>query len=195
MTRQVSFLGKVEQCMAFDDVPSLHATFIHALDKFLEWLFGEIPFCCRILKTLKYCNIFSTTWNGLNMLTPSLSETGNQNVSHFLPIAKKDLVNFSSLYILNTPITNIPNLKHITESKLLNYSVNANKELNINKLILDQNMKTNQNLAFCNKISIKNKDLNNYFYLPTSMFYENEETFIHANGFGFPGRGGCGRSS
>lgn len=131
----------------------------------------------EMLASLKYSNIFSKTWNGLNMLAPSLSEVGSQSLAKFEPINLKDLTNFSSLYFLNTSLSNIPNFKKITEAKLLNYSLK--KKNCVNKLFLDQNSNSNSNsLIFQSKFDKES----NYFYLPTSMFYENEETFINTEG-------------
>lgn len=130
-----------------------------------------------MLKILNYSNTFNNTWNGFNMLSSSLSETGNHSLTNFLPLTLKDLNNFSFLYFINVNSTNIDNLKKITELKLLNYSLQKN-DINANKLILDQNYKNNNNYELFNKLN-----LNSYFYLPTSTFYENEETFINTEGF------------
>jgi NADH dehydrogenase/NADH:ubiquinone oxidoreductase subunit G len=137
----------------------------------------------EMIKMLNHANIFNKTWNGLNVLNPSLSETGTHSLAQFLPLTSQDLVNFSSIYFLNTTISNVSNLKKITESKLLNFSFNKNKELNINKLFLDQNSSTDQNLMFFNqKYSTSDQKQQKYFYLPTGMFYENNETFISTEG-------------
>ena len=45
----------------------------------------------EILKVLKYANVFSGSWNGLNMLNSSLSEVGTQSLNKFLPLNEKDL--------------------------------------------------------------------------------------------------------
>ena len=127
----------------------------------------------EILRILKYTNIFSFSWNGLNVLNSSLSETGTQSLNKFVPLNKKDLTNFSLLYFLNVTTNNIYNLKKITEIKLLNHE-NSNN----NKLILDQNYKPNTNIEFSNKLN-----LTNYINIPSSLFYENEETFINTEGF------------
>jgi NADH dehydrogenase/NADH:ubiquinone oxidoreductase subunit G len=130
----------------------------------------------------KYCNSLNKRRNGLNMLTSSLSETGTNTIAKFLPINEKDLTNFSSLYFLNISPNNITNFKQITESKLLNYSLNI-KNNNINKIFLNQNSNFNNMLINdVNKLSLDNKKFKNYFYLPNSMFYENEETFINTEG-------------
>lgn len=123
------------------------------------------------LKILSYENIFNKTWNGLNTLNTSLSDTGTSVLKQISRLTEKDLNNFSSLYFLNLTVGNISNLKKITELKLLR------EPLIDNKLFLDQNAKTYNNVLFSNKIS------ENYFYIPSSTFYENEETFINTEGF------------
>lgn len=140
----------------------------------------------EMLKMLKYANVFTSSWNGLNLLTPSLSEAGIQSMAKFAPLTSKDLNSFSALYLLNVAVSNMGNMRKITEAKLLNYSlVNKNKELNVNKLILDQSPNFENNRNFHNKVakSSFNKNFNKYFYLPNIMFYENEETFINTEGF------------
>lgn len=136
-----------------------------------------------ILKTLSYSNIFNKTWNGLNVLNPSLSETGNHSLAQFSPVTPSDFVAFSSVYFLNVTMSNVTNFKRITESKLLNFSLKKEKQLDIKKLFLDQNSNINQNSMFYNqKYSLESSEFNNYFYLPSSMFYENNETFITTEG-------------
>ena len=130
----------------------------------------------EMLKMLNHSHIFNKTWNGLNVLNPSLNETGNHSLAQFLPVTSKDLVNFSSIYFLNVKVNNINNFKKITESKLLNLSLTQNKELRENRLFLDQNSRVNQNLMSYNQTYDK------YFYLPTTMFYENNDTFISTEG-------------
>lgn len=121
-------------------------------------------------KTLCYSNIFNKTWNGFNILNPSLSDNGILALKQIPKLSSTDLNNFSSLYFLNIATNNISNLKRITELKLT-------KEFLNNKLVIDQNYKINNNITFSNKIS------SNYLYLPTNTFYENEETYINTEGF------------
>lgn len=146
----------------------------------------------KMLGILKHSNIFTNAWNGFNTLSPSLNEVGMQSIAKFQSINLKDLTNFSSLYFLNVSINNTANFKQIIEAKLLNYSPNKNKELNAlklaqtNKLILNQNSNPINNSIFFNKfkqfMSINDKFSYNYYYLPNSMFYENEETYINTEG-------------
>ena len=132
----------------------------------------------EMLKILKYANVFNGSWNGINMLNPSISETGIQTLNKFLPLSKKDLTNFSLLYFLNVTTNNISNLKKITALKLLS------QNNNINSMVLDQNSKINNNIEIVNELNtITNNKLKNYYSLPSSMFYENEETFINTEGF------------
>jgi NADH dehydrogenase/NADH:ubiquinone oxidoreductase subunit G len=139
----------------------------------------------NILEMLNYLNIINKSWNGLNMLSSSLSEVGTQIITNILPISEKDLINFSSLYFLNISPNSITNLKHITETKLLNYSFNLHlNNIKINKIYLNQNSNSNNANILMNDLNKMSKDnkLDNYFYLPNSMFYENEETFINTEG-------------
>jgi NADH dehydrogenase/NADH:ubiquinone oxidoreductase subunit G len=129
----------------------------------------------ELLKILKYSNILKNSWNGLNLLNPSLTETGIQSLNKFLPLTNKDLLNFSSLYFLNVSTNNISDLKKILNIKLLT-------QTHSNQLFLDQNSKNNNNLEFYNNINDKIK-FKEYVYLPTNMFYENEETFLNTEGF------------
>lgn len=143
---------------------------------------GENTF--NMFKTLFYLNIFNKTWNGLNMLNSSLSETGIHTILKFPLFSLKDLVNFSSLYFLNVTTNNISNFKKITELKLLNYFSSSNKQIQNNQLILDQNSKNSSNFSFTNKASFLNSNSGQikYLHLPSSTFYENEETFINTEG-------------
>lgn len=129
------------------------------------------------LKTLCYKHIFDKTWSGLNMLNASLGDTGTITLKQIPKLMLKDLNNFSFLHFLNITTNNISNFKKIAELKLLKSVSTHNQKLLNNKLLLDQNNRTNNNLMFLNKT------LGNYSHLPNSMFYENEETFISTEGF------------
>lgn len=129
------------------------------------------------LNMLNYANIFNKIWNGLNTLNPSLSDTGTLAFKQVPGLTQKDLNNFSSLYFLNLTTNNISNLKKITELKLLEVSSDNNSQLSSHKLFMDQNTKIHNNVMFSNKIS------NNYLYIPSTTFYENEETFINTEGY------------
>jgi NADH dehydrogenase/NADH:ubiquinone oxidoreductase subunit G len=136
----------------------------------------------QMLHVLKYANVFSCSWNGLNVLSPSLSEVGTQSLNKFLPLHKNDLDNFNALYFLNVHSSNIHNLKKIAELKLLKSSFILNNSVN---LFIDQNSSINNNIDFCNKLKNESttKNFQKYLYVPSSMFYENEETFVNTEGF------------
>jgi NADH dehydrogenase/NADH:ubiquinone oxidoreductase subunit G len=136
----------------------------------------------QMLQVLKYANVFSHSWNGLNVLSPSLSEVGIQSLNKFLPLNKNDLKRFNSVYFLNINASNIPNLKQIAELKILSYTLDRKPSIN---LFMDQNSNINNNLDFFNtlKKDLDPKKLQKYMYIPSSIFYENEETFINTEGF------------
>jgi len=136
----------------------------------------------NILQMLKQINSLNQSWNGLNTLNSTLTETGTQSIDKFLPLKKKDLNESSSFYFINVNAQSIPNLTKIAEAKLLNYSnAKITKQPNINKLILDQNNNIKINQTFVRNLlgSISEK---NYTFLPVKMFYENEETFLNTKG-------------
>lgn len=134
-----------------------------------------------ILQILTYLNQHSTFntkyWNGLNMLSSSLSETGNHFLNKIPALTSKDLINTSSLYLINVSANNSSSLKKVVELKLL---ISSYSGLNKNTNIFDQNFKINQNFDFSSDLFDSSLQ---YYSLPTSIFYENEETFINTEGF------------
>lgn len=136
----------------------------------------------NIAQMLKQINIFDHTWNGLNSLNSTLTETGTQSIAKFLPLKKKDFDESSSFYFININAQSIPNLTKITEAKLLNYvSIKNTKQPNINRLFLDQNSIIKNNQTFAQNL-LELKADKNYTSLPVKMFYENEETFLNTEG-------------
>lgn len=101
-----------------------------------------------------YSNIISRSWNGVNVLNSSLFETGSYLTNKFSSLKLNDFFNFSALYFLNVGMNNMLIIKKITESKLLNFTENYSK----NYLIPTKE------------------------FLPTSTFFENEETFVNTTG-------------
>ena len=138
---------------------------------------GDSSNIIKMLNILKYTGIFNKAWNGFNTLNSSLSETGLHSLNKFLPLSIKDLNNFSSIYFLNINSNNVINLKKITESKLLNFST-SNENTNNNLLFINQNNK-DTNHIFYDKLNFLK---NNCHHITSSMFYENEETFISTDG-------------
>jgi hypothetical protein len=135
----------------------------------------------ELLKILKYANVFSNTWNGLNMLNPSLHDGGISYLNKFSTFNVQDLNNKSSLYFLNVSSNKINNLKKIIDLKLLNYIPNKLNQLNHSKLFLDQNSNLNNNIEIYNNVNLFNQSIN-YSFLPTNKFYDTDETFINTEG-------------
>ena len=135
----------------------------------------------EMFRTCKFTNILSQTWNGINTLNSTLNEVGTQSVSNFLPLKNKDFDEFSSFYFININAQTIPNLRKITEAKLLKYANNISTRHNIKKLFLDQNSHAKNNETFVFNVS-KSITAEQYNFLPVKMFYENEETFINTEG-------------
>lgn len=126
------------------------------------------------VKMLKHTNLLSKIWNGYNVLNSSLHETGVYNLSFFSFLTLKDLTHFNSIYIVNANINNIANFKKITESRLLNFKSlgeTYKKNLFINQTF-NASLETSSNYL----------KFKNYLYLPTGVFFENEETFINTEG-------------
>lgn len=134
------------------------------------------------LKMLKYSNIFLKSWNNLNSFSSTLSETGIQSLAKFLSVTKIDLSSSGVIYFLNLNTSNISNLKQIINFKLLNLNKKNINSQKFNALFLDQSPLTAPNLEFSNKLSLTNNNKLKYFFLPTSLFYENEETLINTEG-------------
>jgi hypothetical protein len=135
-----------------------------------------------ILKCLNYANILNKSWNGYNNLSPSLTEVGTQNINNFLPLTEKDFTNFSCLYFINVFVSNTTLFKKIIELKLLKYSESCHKKFNlINYFFIDQ---CNIQSSYPNyKKLLKLVNNISYFGLTANLFYDNEETFINAEGF------------
>ena len=136
----------------------------------------------QILKFLNYSATLSHSWNGLNTLSSSLCESGNSFLTTLPGLKSKDFNDYNVLYFINVTSNNLPSLKKVLELNLMNYS-KAIPDLH-NKLILDQNYKTYNNATLLNKLTNnQNSFFDCYQYLPTSVFYENEETFFNTEGF------------
>jgi len=131
-----------------------------------------------IIKMLKFTNIVSKAWNGLNISNSYLNETGVNSLFSFSFLTFKDLSSFSSLYALNIKISNIPNLKKLVELKLLNFVEGSHFGKNFT--LIDQNLVINNNVGF---ISNQNSlNFTNYLYLPSNTIFENQETFLNTEG-------------
>lgn len=134
------------------------------------------------LKMLKHSNIFLKTWNNLNNFSSTLHETGIQSLLNFPPITKTDLASSEIIYFLNLNTSNISNLKQIINFKLLSLNKKAKNSKKFDSLFLDQSPLTKPNLKFFNKFILTSNHKFKYFFLPVSLFYENEETLINTEG-------------
>lgn len=134
----------------------------------------DIQSIAHVIKMLKHTNIISKVWNGFNIINSSLHETGINSQTTFPFLTLKDLICFSSFYIINVNINNIGNFKKITESKLL-------KLQNLKK-ISDKKLVIHQDHLFLSKNSSKFINFKKYLYLPSNSFFENHETFINTEG-------------
>jgi NADH-quinone oxidoreductase subunit G len=129
----------------------------------------------NIFKVLKYSNIFNEVWNGSNILNSSLSETGLYAFYRYSYLTFKDLISFSSLYALNVNLNNISNIRIVMESRLLRY-----KSRNF---FADKKLCIYQNFHALPSNFSKFQKFKTYLYLPNSMFFENQETYLNTEGF------------
>nr|UXN44333.1 NADH dehydrogenase subunit 11b [Haslea karadagensis] len=127
------------------------------------------------IKMLKHTNIITKFWNGINVLNSSLSESGTFSTASFSFLTFYDLTQFSSLYFINTTVSNIANIKKIVGSQLLTYKLKKQKQTS-KKLLLNQNFNLNSN-SISSSLRIKK-----LIYLPIDTFFENNETFINTEG-------------
>jgi len=126
------------------------------------------------IQILNHANILNKMWNGYNVLNSSLYETGIYSSVQFPSLNLKDLISFSSLYVINVDLNNIVNLKKITESRLLSYK--SSDKLHNEKLLLNQNFQmTAPNVS-------KHLSFEKCLYLPNNIFFENQESFINTEG-------------
>merc|ERR1712224_1089208 len=88
----------------------------------------------EIIKVLKNTNIITKTWNGVNVLNSSINESGTLTVSSFSALALTDLVQFSSLYFINTTVSNIANIKKNFYTYRLTHFLKTMKHSSIQKV-------------------------------------------------------------
>ena len=123
------------------------------------------------LKTLKHANILSKVWNGSNVLNSSLYESSLHTLGQFSTFLSKDLLSFSSLYIINVNLNNVGNFKKVLECRLIKSQIS--NELSSKKLIVNQNA----------NVSSSNFVMSKFWYLPNNFFFDNQETFVNTEGF------------
>lgn len=125
----------------------------------------------QVFKTLKHSNIINSVWNGMNVLSSSLYETGLNSFSRFSFLVLKDLTAFSAFYSLNVNLNAVSNIKTLTESRLLKFT-HFNLFLN-EKAFIIQSTFDDSEFALSKK----------YLYLPSSTFFENQDSFVNTEGF------------
>lgn len=133
----------------------------------------------QMFNILKQVDTFSKTWSNVNIVSNTLSETGIYSVGKFPTISKKDLDSFGVLYFLNVSANSLANLKQIIDFKLLNYKKIITQKALINNIFLEQSLIPNKIFEFYNQNYLNNSK---FFYLPTNVLYENEETFVNIEG-------------
>ena len=125
----------------------------------------------------KYANLLEAAWNGLNILNHNISNAGIQALTKFLPLSSEDLGNFFGLYYVNVSLGATANMKKLTELHLLN-AFRSNIPFN-KQIFVDQNVKSSNKIVYD---KLKNKMFTNYFYLPSNLFLEDNETYINTQG-------------
>lgn len=133
-----------------------------------------------VAKILKYTNVVTTAWNGLNVLHHNIGSTGISSLNNFLPLSQEDLKNFFGLHFINVSLASIPNFKKLTELQLLNIFT-PDYKLNY-RVFVDQGQNASINQEPYNNLKLKAKVYNNYFHLPASLFLEDSETYINTQG-------------
>lgn len=142
----------------------------------------------NIVKTLKFTNLITKTWNSFNTLNSYLNENGVNSMFSFSFLTFKDLISFSSIYMLNISINKLSNFKtKFIETKLLNF-LNLEKSFLKKMLLIDHTFLKKNNINFwISDLNLK-KDLSklikfkSYLYFPSNTFFENNETFINTEG-------------
>ena len=129
------------------------------------------------LQVLKYSNVLSKVWYGLDVLNSSLPETGLYTFSRFGFLTTKDLLSFSSLYSLNVNLNSVASINTIAKSRLLRYKNSSNVSSLNEQVFINQSSDSSINNSF-QLIPFKK-----YLYLPKSIFFETQETYLNSEGF------------
>nr|YP_009485550.1 NADH dehydrogenase subunit 11-b [Nitzschia alba]AVR57614.1 NADH dehydrogenase subunit 11-b [Nitzschia alba] len=128
-------------------------------------------------EVLKYTSVLDTAWNGVNVLNHNIGSVGIQSLNKFLPLSTEDFINFFGLYYINVSLNSTANIKKLVELHLLDI-FKSNSTLS-NKIFVDQNTNSLNELVYGKG---QHKLFNNYFHLPTSLFLEDNETYINTQG-------------
>ena len=129
------------------------------------------------MEVLKHTSVLDTAWNGLNVLNHNIGSVGIQSLSKFLPLSMEDFVNFFGLYYINVSLGSTANIKRLVELHLLKI-FNVSNSLN-SRVLIDQNVNTFNQLTYN---QVEKTLFTNYFYLPSNLFLEDNETYINTQG-------------
>jgi len=129
------------------------------------------------MEVLKYTSVLDTAWSGLGVLNHNIGSTGIQSLNKFLPLSVEDFANFFGLYYINASLSSIANMKKLVELQLLDI-FNFRNGLK-SKVFVDQNTKPLNKSVYS---KLENKMFTNYFYLPSNLFLEDNETYINTQG-------------
>lgn len=132
-----------------------------------------------VFKVLKHIKVVTTAWNGLNFLHNGLGTTGVGLLNNFLPLSNKDLTQHFGLYFVNVQLSSTSSFKKLIDLQLLNI---ANRRIHVDAFCVDQNANTFINETSNKKIKVKLKAYNEYFHLPTKLFFEDNETYVNTEG-------------
>jgi Molybdopterin oxidoreductase len=143
----------------------------------------------KMTKILKFTNIINKIWNGLNTLNSYLNEAGLNTLNSFSFLTFKDLLSFSSIYVINITLNKLGNFKtKFIETKLLNF-LNFEKSCLKKGLFVDHTFIEKNNINFWESSLFKQHKLysklikfKSYLYFPSNTFFEDNETFINTEG-------------
>ena len=130
-----------------------------------------------VTQILKYVTILDAVWTGANVLNHNIGSVGIQSLNKFLPLSAEDFTNFFGLYCINVSLNSTVNIKKLIDLHLLNIFYSNN--LITNKVFIDQHSNQVNGLVYN---EAKDKLFNNYFYLPSNLFLEDNETYINTQG-------------
>ena len=125
---------------------------------------------------LNHSNLVTQDWNGLNTLNSGPNQVAMSILNKFLHITPYDLNNATGLYLINTNVPAISNIKKLVEIKALKFFHIGMKKNILQTPLYDQN--NLKNSIACDLIKHSNST-----HLPNSLFFQNNETFINTEGF------------
>lgn len=134
-----------------------------------------------MLKILTDLIMVKHSWCGINVLNYSLSETGTHLLLKIPFLTLKDLKFVSFLYFINVTANHSANFNLIIRLKLLNDLVYKQKKM-FGNLIIEQSYKKNNTSLHTSQILNEVLNACRYMYVPASIFYENNETFVSTDG-------------